>query len=136
VTELLARGYHVRAMVRAPSPVYEVRWPTAEIIVAAALQPESLRIALQDVHTAYYLIHSLLLGPEEFVEADLRAAVNFQKAAELAHVARIIYLGALGDIGSGLSDHLSSRMPASGKKTDCNSNPILGQEQMSSDCNT
>jgi len=115
VTELLARGYHVRAMVRAVSPVYEVRWPAAEIVVADALQPESLRKALQDVHTAYYLIHSLLLGPEAFVEADLRAAINFQKAAELTHVTRIIYLGALGDIRSGLSDHLSSRMQVAKK---------------------
>ncbi len=110
VPELLARGYQVKAMVRAASPLYEKRWPTAEIVVADALQPESLRTALQDVHTAYYLIHSLLLGPEKFAAADLQAAINFRKAAEQAYVARIIYLGGLGDTRSHLSDHLYSRL--------------------------
>ena len=38
VPELLARGYKVRAMVRAASPVYQTRWPGAEIIVADALK--------------------------------------------------------------------------------------------------
>ena len=109
VPELLARGYQVRAMVRAASPVYGTRWPNAEIVVADALQPESMRTALQDVHTAYYLIHSLLLGPEKFAAADLQAAINFRKAAEQAKVSRIIYLGGLGDTRSRLSDHLYSR---------------------------
>ena len=110
VPELLARGYQVRAMVRAASPEYGARWPAAEIVVADALESESLTAALQGVHTAYYLIHSLLLGPKDFSAADLRAAVNFRKAAEQAHVARIIYLGGLGDTRSPLSEHLHSRM--------------------------
>jgi uncharacterized protein YbjT (DUF2867 family) len=110
VPELLARGYQVRAMVRIASPVYETRWPGAEIVVADTLLPESLNTAMQDVHTAYYLIHSLLLGPDKFEEAEIKAAANFRKAAEQAHVSRIIYLGGLGDKRSRLSDHLRSRM--------------------------
>ena len=109
VPELLARGYQVRAMVRAASPVYGARWPTAEIVVADALEPESMKTVIQDIHTAYYLIHSLLLGAKKFAKADLQAAVNFRKAAEQAHVTRIIYLGGLGDTRSLLSDHLRSR---------------------------
>jgi len=110
IPELLARGYRVRAMVRLASPVYEARWPGAEIVVADALQPENLRAAMQAVHTAYYLIHSLLLGPDKFEETETEAAANFRKAAEQAHVSRIIYLGGLGDTRSRLSDHLRSRM--------------------------
>ena len=110
VPELLARGYKVRAMVRAASPEYESRWPRAEVVVADALEPASLKIALQGVHTAYYLVHSLLLGPKEFSTADIRAAVNFREAAEQSNVRRIIYLGALGDIRSPLSEHLRSRI--------------------------
>lgn len=110
VPELLARGYQVRAMVRAASPVYGIRWPDAEIVVADALDPESMKRAMQDVHTAYYLIHSLLLGAKKFAEADLQAAVNFREAAELADVSRIIYLGGLGDTHSLLSEHLRSRI--------------------------
>ena len=109
VPELLARGYHVRAMVRVASPVYGTRWPSAEIAVADALQPESLQTALRDIHTAYYLIHSLPLGPKNFAAAELLAAANFRKAAELEHVSNIIYLGGLGDTQSLLSDHLRSR---------------------------
>src|SRR5512136_2138216 len=66
VPELLARGYRVRAMVRAASPEYEALWPQAEISVADALDKPSLRQALHGVHTAYYLIHSLLVGPKAF----------------------------------------------------------------------
>ncbi|MHC4984916.1 MAG: SDR family oxidoreductase [Planctomycetota bacterium] len=110
VPELLARGYQVRAMVRAASPEYQTRWPGAEIVVADALQPESLEEALQDVHAAYYLIHSLLLGPKRFLAADLQAAVNFRRAAEHTGVSRIIYLGGLGDARTPLSEHLRSRI--------------------------
>ena len=108
--ELLARGYRVRAMVRLASPEHKTRWPGAEIVVADTLQPESLHAAMQDIHTAYYLIHSLLLGPGKFEEAEIEAAANFRKAAERAHVSHIIYLGGLGDTRSRLSDHLRSRM--------------------------
>lgn len=110
VPELLARGYRVRAMVRLASPAHAEKWPGAEIVVADTLKPESLQAAMQDVHTAYYLIHSLLLGPDKFEEAEIEAAANFRKAAERAHVSRIIYLGGLGDTRSRLSDHLRSRM--------------------------
>ncbi len=110
VPELLARGYQVRAMVRAASPEHEARWPRAEIVVADALEPADLKRALKGVHTAYYLIHSLLLGPEEFSAADIQAAINFREAAEQAGVKRIIYLGGLGDIQAALSEHLRSRI--------------------------
>lgn len=110
VPELLARGYQVRVMVRAASPEYKERWPDAEIVVADALKLDHLKMALEDINTAYYLIHSLLLGPKEFASADIQAAINFRKAAEENQIKRIIYLGGLGDARSHLSDHLKSRM--------------------------
>ena len=110
VPELLARGYRVRLMVRRESPEERQRWPTAEIAVADALDPTALAEALRGIHTAYYLIHSLRLGKGEFESADIRAAVNFRKAAEVNGVDRIIYLGGLGDVSTDLSAHLKSRM--------------------------
>ena len=110
VPELLARGYRVRAMVRAPSREHAERWPAAEIVVADAADPAGLGRALQGVHTAYYLIHSLLLGPREFETADRENARTFRQAAEAAGVKRIIYLGGLGDVRSPPSPHLRSRM--------------------------
>ena len=110
VPELLARGYRVRVMVRGASPEYKDRWPEAEIVVADALDIERLKGALQDIDTAYYLIHSLLLGPKEFSSADAEAAENFRKVAEEKKVKRIIYLGGLGDTQTQLSSHLKSRI--------------------------
>lgn len=110
VPELFARGYRVRVMVRADPAVYRARWPQAEAVEADALKPESLGPALAGIHTAYYLIHSLLLGPREFEVADQTAAANFRVAAEAAQVQRIIYLGGLGDFTESQSPHLRNRM--------------------------
>src|SRR5512138_2634555 len=110
VPELLARGYSVRIMVRAPSPVYREQWPQVEIAAADALDIHQLRAALRGVDTAYYLIHSLLMGHREFAAADVQAAINFRLAAEENRIKRIIYLGGLGDTRSTLSRHLQSRI--------------------------
>jgi len=111
VRELTKRGYHVRVMVRRESPEQTCLWPDAEIVVGDALSKESVLEALKGVYCAYYLIHSLTLGPEEFAAKDLQCARNFRTAAEEMNVKRIIYLGGLG-LGEGqrvLSDHLESR---------------------------
>ncbi len=110
VPELLARAYQVRVMVRAASSEHGLRWPGAQIVVADALKPDTLKKALEGVHTAYYLIHSLSLGRKEFEAADIQAAENFRKAAEESRLQRVVYLGGLGDIKSTLSPHLRSRM--------------------------
>ncbi len=109
VPELLARGYQVRVMVRGISPECSKLWPSAEIAVADAREISRLRIALKDIDTAYYLIHSLRLGRKEFASTDMQAARNFKQAAEEMKIKRIIYLGGLGDIRSPLSSHLRSR---------------------------
>jgi len=111
IPELLSRGYRVRIMVRGgETPEYRELWPSAEVAFADALDIEELRTALDGVDTAYYLIHSLLLGRKEFEAADIQAAVNFRKAAEEKGVKRIIYLGGLGDARTKLSSHLRNRI--------------------------
>ena len=110
VPELLARGYKVRVMVRGPSPSYQELWPEVEVVTADARNFDQLRSALEGIDTAYYLIHSLLLGQKEFAAADIQAAINFRKAAEDNQIKRIIYLGGLGDTQTQLSTHLQSRI--------------------------
>ncbi len=110
VPELLERGYRVRIMVRVFSPVHQERWPDAEIVVGDVLDRDSLNKAFEGIHTAYYLVHSLLLGSKRFESADVRGAMNFRKAAEERGVRRIIYLGGLGDVRTPLSPHLRSRI--------------------------
>lgn len=110
VPELLARGYKIRIMVRGEKEEYSELWPDAEVVVADALNLESLNEALKDIDTAYYLIHSLRLGPKKFESVDLEVARNFRKAAEERNIKRIIYMGGLGDVRSSLSSHLRSRI--------------------------
>jgi len=110
VPELAARGYRVRALVRADPSSFQSRWPQVRVVCADALDMVGLREKLKGIHTAYYLIHSMLLGEKRFEKADILAAENFRAAAMEQGVSRIIYLGGLGDIGSPLSPHLRSRM--------------------------
>jgi uncharacterized protein YbjT (DUF2867 family) len=115
VPELLARGYAVRAMVRAASPEHAERWPAAEVVAADATDEEALVQAMTGVHTAYYLMHSLLLGPGHFEAQERVNAANFRRAAERSGVSRIIYLGGLGDVRTPLSPHLRSRAEVAGE---------------------
>jgi uncharacterized protein YbjT (DUF2867 family) len=109
IPDLIHRGYKVRIMVRAMSPEYKQRWRGAELIAADVLDEDALRAALDGIHTAYYLIHSMLLGPKNFVSADRKAAQNFAVIAKEKQVQRIIYLGGLCDTQTSLSPHLRSR---------------------------
>ena len=56
IPELVARGYRVRAMVRAASPEYNEIWPDVEVVATDALNKENLKKALEGVETAYYLM--------------------------------------------------------------------------------
>jgi len=96
-------------MVRAAFSKYYSIWPNAEVVIADALNRDSLRKALENIDSAYYLIHSLRLGPKRFAQADIDAAGNFRKVAEEKQLKRVIYLGGLGDIRGSLSLHLRNR---------------------------
>jgi uncharacterized protein YbjT (DUF2867 family) len=97
-------------MVRAFSPEMTARWPGTEIMQGDVLVPDSLDPILAGVHTAYYLIHSFMLGNKDFEPADNQAARNFREAASRKGIQRIIYLGGLGNFSTMLSPHLRSRM--------------------------
>jgi uncharacterized protein YbjT (DUF2867 family) len=81
---------------------------TTEVVGGDVLDPESLKAALDGVHTAYYMIHSMA-SSHNFETIDRQAAELFADAARQSGVARIMYLGGLGASGSDLSPHLRSR---------------------------
>lgn len=110
VPELMARGYQVRVMVRRNVLEVQKRWPGVEIVQADVLVYDDLKKALKEIQCAYYLIHSLHLGRQHFMETDQKAAINFRKAAVENGLERIIYLGGLGNSDAFLSDHLRSRL--------------------------
>jgi uncharacterized protein YbjT (DUF2867 family) len=103
---LEADGYRVRALVRDPARLEGRVGRGTEVVQGDCLDRLSLDRALEGIHTAYYLVHSMG-GAAGFEEQDRSAARNFAGAAAAAGVKRIIYLGGLGE-GS-LSPHLSSR---------------------------
>ena len=94
VARLLRDGRAVRAAGRARAVLEARHWPGVEIVVADALQPDTLPAALQGVDTAYYLVHSMAAG-RDFGRLDLEAADHFAAAAAQAGVRRIVYLGGL-----------------------------------------
>jgi uncharacterized protein YbjT (DUF2867 family) len=104
LTEALEmRGHSVFAMTRHPDTYSGAGKP----IFGDVHEPSSLRSALADVDTAYYLVHSL--ARRDFVEKDAAAARSFGTAAADAGLERLIYLGGLGRDGASLSAHLKSR---------------------------
>ncbi len=98
----------IRCLARRPRFLQPKVGPNTEVRAGDVLEPESLTVALEGVHTAYYLIHSMN-STQDFEDVDRRAAAHFAAAARRAGVARIIYLGGLGDTHRPLSPHLRSR---------------------------
>lgn len=83
-------------------------WRDVEIRTADALEPSSLDRVLEDIDTAYYLVHSMAAG-DAFPEIDAAAAHNFAAAAARQKVRRIVYLGGLMPEAP-RSAHLRSRL--------------------------
>ena len=109
VPRLLAAGHRVRVLVRDPARLQGRAWlPRVEVARGDVFDPASLAAALARTDVAYYLVHSLA-GGAGFHDRDLAAARHFGHAARAAGVARILYLGALGDPRADLSAHLRSR---------------------------
>src|SRR6478752_785614 len=103
IPALLEQGHHVRAMTRHPDSYHG----GGEPIYGDVGDTDSLKAALQGMHAAYYLVHSL--DSDDFEQRDAEAATDFGKAAADAGVRQIIYLGGLGDLDDNLSAHLRSR---------------------------
>ena len=108
VTLLQDRGHDLVLMSRDARPL-AARYPDMRVVAADLLEPRTLAPALEGVEVAYYLAHSMGGGEAGFAERDRLAASTFAQAAAVAGVARIVYLGGLGDDASDLSHHLSSR---------------------------
>lgn len=113
IPRLLNAGYRVRAMARSPERLYCRTWghhPAMEVVAGNAMNRESFILAARDCGTAYYLIHSMNAQKGKFASADRKAAENMVAAAKENHLARIIYLGGLGEKShEALSRHLKSR---------------------------
>jgi uncharacterized protein YbjT (DUF2867 family) len=98
----------LRCFARNPETLRQRCAPQTEVVQGDVLDGMSLYRSLEGVHTAYYLVHSMTSHPD-FEKQDRLAAQIFGQAARRLNVARIIYLGGLGDDRQRLSPHLRSR---------------------------
>jgi uncharacterized protein YbjT (DUF2867 family) len=108
---LRQQGERVRCLVRNPEG------PSAralvqegfEIHVGDVLRPDTLAGAGDGIDVAYYLVHSMGRGHDgtDFAEQERRAAEGFARMAMREGIARVVYLGGLGDRPG--SKHLRSR---------------------------
>ncbi|EFL50935.1 NAD-dependent epimerase/dehydratase [Solidesulfovibrio fructosivorans JJ]] len=112
VPRLLAAGYRVRAVGRSLEKLRcrpFAGHPDLELAQADIRDLTAMRQAAMGCQAAYYLVHSMHPANSDFAAADRQAATVMAQAAHDAGIARIIYLGGLGDADDNLSPHLRSR---------------------------
>lgn len=108
VRQLLAEKLDVRVMVRDPRKIAGQSWiDEVEVAVANADNLDQVAKALEGIHTVFYLMHSINMGPR-FDEIEATMANNFAKAAAMAKVSQIVYLGGIANDAQ-ISQHLASR---------------------------
>ena len=105
---LEARGHEVLCLARHPANLAAHVGPGTRVIAGDVLNQASLATALERIEVAYYLVHSLG-DARGFEERETMGAQHFAAAARAAGIARIIYLGGLGEDSADLSPHLRSR---------------------------
>ena len=108
VEKLTQNGYSVKGMSRREIPDKQ----GVKYVKADAFNPDELETCLEGVEIAFYLLHSMegdKKNWQEFASREKIQANNFLKAATIAGVKRIIYLGGLVNESLDLSPHMKSR---------------------------
>jgi uncharacterized protein YbjT (DUF2867 family) len=106
--ELRERGWWVRCLVRDHGRAQDLDKQGLELFEGDVLDPNSLRGAGEGMDVAYYLVHAMGRGGGgDFREREEGAALNFARMAKEEGIARVVYLGGLGDDPQ--SEHLASR---------------------------
>lgn len=108
VEKLVQNGYTVKGMSRQKIPDKQ----GVKFVKADAFNPDELQTCLEGVEIAFYLLHSMegdTKNWKEFASREKIQANNFLKAATIAGVKRIIYLGGLVNESLDLSPHMKSR---------------------------
>jgi uncharacterized protein YbjT (DUF2867 family) len=123
VRALLNEGLQVRVSVRDKNKISGQIWANeVEVAVGNATNFDEMRSALDGVHTAFYLLHSIGVGAD-FDELEAAMARNFAKAAEASGVKQIVYLGGIANVEK-QSKHLASRA-RTGQELSSTSVPVM-----------
>ncbi len=103
----LARaGASVACLVRDPARAAALEREGCELRRGDVIDARSIEGAGRDIDVAYYLIHAMAGGPG-FDERERLGALNFARMARREGIARVVYLGGLGEEST--SKHLRSR---------------------------
>ena len=108
--KLAEMGFTVIALVRNKQrfTVDADEYNNIEVIEADLLQKKSLDIIPNDIHCAFYLVHSLSAKEKKFYDLEEKSAVYFKERMEEIAAEKIVYLSGLsGD--NPQSDHMRSR---------------------------
>jgi uncharacterized protein YbjT (DUF2867 family) len=123
VRALLNEGLTVRVNVRDKKKISGQIWANeVEVSVGNATNFEEMKRALDGVHTAFYLLHSIGVG-SDFDELEAEMARNFAKASQASGVKQIVYLGGIANVEK-QSKHLASRA-RTGVELSSTSVPVL-----------
>ena len=110
IPRLLDSSYRVRCLAREPLRLKGRSWfPHVEVIQGDVMTPSTLRVAMEGVHTAYYLVHNMTYG-RGYTTLEVKAARAFASVAEEAGLEHIIYLGGLADPEQHIAPHMRSRI--------------------------
>jgi uncharacterized protein YbjT (DUF2867 family) len=112
VPKLLDDGNDVVVLTRSFRKVEARHWsrrPRVHVVKGDVSDERLLVSAMRGCGAAFYLVHSMEAAGRSYADVDRRLAQTFARVAQQAGVARIIYLGGLGETGRNLSEHLSSR---------------------------
>ncbi len=105
IPRLAKDGHELRALAREPKRVTS----DIEVVRGDVVSGAGLAEALEGIDVAYYLVHSMESGSDDFSALERTGAENFATAATAARVDRTIYLGGLvPDVNP--SPHLASRL--------------------------
>ena len=108
ISALVEKGYKIKALSRKNLPSNQ----NVKFVQADAFDIHSLSNAMKGTEVAFYLLHSMednISAWRNFAEREKFQAENFLRAAEVAGVKRIIYLGGLVSESISLSPHMASR---------------------------
>lgn len=109
---LLQREHELVCLVRDPRKLRDRPWAGDDRVTLAegdVSDSACVARAAAGCEAAYYLVHAMEAGSHDFVTRDRELAQSFADAMRGESVGRVIYLGGLGELGSGLSEHLRSR---------------------------
>ena len=116
VPRLAESGHQVRCIARSPRKLRDRPWRNRdgiEVVEGDLSNRARLAASLAGIEAIYYLVHAMHAGPA-FAQQDRDMAARVAGAARDAGIARVIYLGGLGDNREGLSPHLASRREVEG----------------------